>query len=98
MKEQKRYIAQLEKGTLLARQNLKETITVKMRYEKIFKKLLRNEQKGKIEKVSDVAARTPPEEHSELENLDKILPPRVPSPKKFKMLSPSPKEGLSPTR
>ena len=53
---------------------------VKLRYEKIFKKLLRNEQKGKVEKVADVAARTPPEEHAELENLDTVLPPQIKSP------------------
>lgn len=53
---------------------------VKLRYEKIFKKLLRNEQKGKIEKIADVTARTPPEKHAALENLDSVLPPQIKSP------------------
>ena len=97
IKEQKRYIAQLEKSTLLARQNLKETMIVKLRYEKIFKKLLRNEQKGKTEKVVDVAARTPPEEHEALESLEKVLPPQIKSPELSKKL-PLPSKASSPPK
>ena len=70
----KTYIAQLEKSTQLSRSLLKDTLNTKLRYEKIIKKVMKNESKGKMRSIQSVINNTPLENSAQLESLNSVLP------------------------
>ena len=92
----KTYIAQLEKSTQLSRSLLKDTLNTKLRYEKIIKKVMKNESEGRVRSIQSVINKTPLESSAQLESLNSVLPqmPTRPVEQKIKQ-KPSPKKKFT---